>query len=74
MNGIYTGSIPVADREIGAMTAGIDRRSQGADFVHEFLRIGAAEDRGRMNQNAALAYDIAISAPRNRRPPEGTSP
>jgi hypothetical protein len=38
--------------------------------VHEFMRIGAAEDRGKMNQASALAYDIAVSAPRQRRPIE----
>lgn len=68
--GTYDGIIPVADLYVGHMLDGAERRGQGADFVHEAMRIGAMEDRGKMNQNSALAYDIAVSAPRMRRPIE----
>jgi len=69
-SGTYNGAIPVADLYIGHMLDGAERRGQGADYVHEFMRIGSAEDRGKMNQSSALAYDIAVSAPRQRRPIE----
>jgi len=68
--GTYNGAIPVADLYVGHMLDGAERRGQGADFVHEAMRIGASEDRGKMNQSSALAYDIAVSAPRIRRPVE----
>lgn len=68
--GTYDGVIPVADLYVGHMLDGAERRGQGSDYVHEYMRLGAAEDRGKMNQNSALAYDIAVSAPRLRRPVE----
>lgn len=56
------GCIPVADLFIGAMIAGQERRSQGADYVHEFMRLGAAEDRGKMNQAQSLGYRLAVES------------
>jgi hypothetical protein len=67
---VYAGVIPVTDLYMGHMMDGAERRGQGADYVHEFMRLGAAEDRGKMNQAQALGYDIAVSAPRQRRPIE----
>lgn len=66
----YDGVIPVSDLYVGHMMDGAERRGQGADFVHEYMRIGASEDRGKMNQNSAFAFDVATSAPRMRRPIE----
>lgn len=59
----YAGEIPVADLFIGSMIAGQERRSQGSDFVHEYIRLGAGEDRGKMNQAQSLGYKIAVESP-----------
>lgn len=59
----YSGCIPIADMFIGAMISGQERRGQGADYVHEFMRLGSAEDRGKMNQAQALGYKIAVESP-----------
>lgn len=61
--GTYDGVIPVADLFIGHMMDGAERRGQGADYVHEFMRLGSAEDRGKMNQAQALGYKIAVESP-----------
>lgn len=59
----YSGCIPIADLFIGTMIAGQERRSQGADYVHEFMRLGSAEDRGKMNQAQAFGYKVAVESP-----------
>ena len=58
----YDGPIPVAELYIGAMAAGQERRGQGADNVHEYMRLTAAENRGKMSQAQALGFQVASEA------------
>jgi hypothetical protein len=60
--GTYDGAIPVSDLYIGHMLDGAERRGQGSDYVHEFMRLGSAEDRGKMNQTQALGYRTTVES------------
>jgi len=70
----YRGGIPVADLWIGGMMSGQERRGAGADFVHEFVRLGAAEDRGKMNQAQSLGFRLASESGHGRTRSETNNP
>lgn len=70
----YDGCVPIADLVILASMDGLNRRAQGADFAHEFLRLGAAEDRGKMNQAQSLGYRIALESGSGRTRSETNRP
>lgn len=70
----YNGRIPIGDIYIGNMVAGGERRGQGADFAHEFLRLGVAIDRGVMNNMQALAYRTTVESGSGRTRSETNRP
>lgn len=70
----YKGCIPIADLAIMGALASQERRTQGADFVHEFLRIGAAQDRGIMTQQQAGAYRYIVESGSGRTRSETNNP
>lgn len=63
-NHTYQGNIPIADSYMGDMLGNQSRRSQGADLVHELLRVGAVQKQGRMTQADSLALGIAKEDPK----------
>ena len=70
----YTGCVPIADLTILAAVAGQERRGQGSDYVHEFLRLAAVQDRGIMNQQQALGYRLTSESGANRTRAETNNP